>query len=107
MLMTFFTGQREVCSVHGWSSLSCCLFCVAIVVQVQQQLSWLQQQSSGKLPELDQAESSLAKVKEKGPLVKQTAADTLGMCKETLSNNKYTFVNDIDSFLPYLGFVIP
>ena len=44
---------------------------------MQQQLSWLQQQS--KLPELDEAELSLAKIKETGPSTKQTAADTLGI----------------------------
>ena len=46
---------------------------------MQQQLSWLHQQSSGTLPELDEAEFSLATVKETGPSTKQTAADTLGM----------------------------
>jgi len=41
-------------------------------------LSWLQQKSSGELPGLDEAQSSLAAVKETGPSIKQTAADTLG-----------------------------
>ena len=78
MLMTFYTGQREV-----WPIFSCQLCCVvysfSAIAQVQQQLSWLQQQSSGKLPEFDEAELSLATIRETGPSTKQTAADTLGM----------------------------
>ena len=55
------------------------VYSVCAVVQVQQQLSWLQQRSSGKLPELDEAELSLTTIKETGPSTKQTAARTLGM----------------------------
>jgi len=54
--------------------------------QVQQQVSWLQQQLSDQLPSsAEDIEATLTDVKQSGNSTKQTAADTLG--KNCIMNN--------------------
>jgi len=54
--------------------------------QVQQQVSWLQQQLSDQLPSsAEDIEATLSDVKQSGSSAKQTAADTLG--KNCITNN--------------------